>query len=117
MSVTAIRRIAIEINGDVTAAHTFSAANNIASPGDIDIVTLALGANIITPPSGGTTPVACTIIPPAGNVIAITLKGIGGDTGIVLHKTDPTSIALDSPITTFVLTAAAEVVGVRLVWT
>lgn len=117
MAVTAVRRIAIELSGDVDAAHTYSAANNIASPGQIDIVTLASGANTITPPTGGSTPVACTIIPPSGNLNTITLKGLTGDTGVVLHKTDPSVIALNSPTNTFVLTASAIITGVRLVWT
>lgn len=117
MSTTAQRIITIEFSEDVIAANSFTAANNEDSPGQMDLVTLAIGANTITPPAGGSTPVSCTIIPPAGNTATITLKGITGDTGIVLHLTDPTSIGLNSPTTTFVLTASAEVVGARLVWT
>lgn len=116
MAVTGSRSTTIQFSGDVTAANTFSAANNAASPGQIDIVTLANGANTITPPAGGSTPKAVTIIPPSGNVTLITLKGIAGDTGVALHKTDPTTIALDSPTATFVLNAGAQIVGVRLVW-
>jgi hypothetical protein len=117
MAVTATRRIAIELSGDLTAGFTFSAADNTASPAQIDIVTLASGANTITPPTGGSTPKSCTIIPPSGNINTITLKGITGDTGVVLHLTDPTTIALNSPTAVFVLTASAIITGVRLVWT
>ena len=117
MAASASRYISIQFSGDVVASNTFQAASNAASPAKADIVTLASGANTITPPAGGSTPKAITIIPPSGNTVDITLKGVAGDTGIVLHNTDPTSIALDSPTATFVLSAASEVVGVRLFWT
>ena len=117
MSVTSQRIVTVEYSVDMLAANSFSAANNTASPGQMDLVTLAIGANTITPPAGGSTPVACTIIPPTGNTSTITLKGLTGDTGVVLHKTDPTSIGLNSPTATFVLTASAQITGVRMVWT
>lgn len=116
MAAVSNRRITIQFTEDVVASNTYRAAENDDSPAQIDIVTLAIGANTITPPAGGSTPKACTIIPPAENVTDITLKGVTGDTGIVIHNTDPTSIALDSPTATFVLTAAAEIAGVRLIW-
>lgn len=116
MSVTATRTVAINFTGDVVAQNSFPAASNTASPGQIDIVTLASGANTITIPAGGSTPKAVTIIPPSGNTTLITLKGISGDTGVALHHTDPTSIAIDSTVATFVLNAAAGITGVRLVW-
>jgi hypothetical protein len=117
MAVTANRSVTVTLTGDVDYNQTFSAVENADSPGQIDIVTLASGANTITPPSGGTTPVAVTIIPPAGNTQTITLKGITGDTGIALSKTDPTTIGLGSSSATFVLTAGADIEGVRLIWT
>ena len=114
--VTSQRTVTVQFTGGVQAANTFSAANNAASPGQIEIKTLAAGPNTITPPTGGSTPKSVTIIPPEANVNLIKLKGIAGDTGVDLHKTDPTTIALDSPTNTFVLDAALQVVGVRLVW-
>lgn len=115
MSISSTRIIATEFSGDVTAAFQDSAAN-AASPGKLDIVTLASGANTITPPTGGTSPVGVTIIPPAANVIGVTLKGVTGDTGIALHLTHPTSLGLGSSTGTFVLTAASTIAGVRLIW-
>jgi hypothetical protein len=114
--VTSQRNVTIQFTGGVQAANTFAAANNTASPGQIELRTLAAGPTTITPPTGGSTPKSCTIIPPEGNTNLITLKGIAGDTGVGLHKTDPTTIALDSPTNTFVLNAAAIITGVRLVW-
>jgi hypothetical protein len=116
MAVTAQRTTTIQFTGDVQAANTFSAANNAASPGQIEVKALAAGDNTITPPSGGTTPKSVTIIPPSGNVNLLKLKGVGGDTGIELHKTDPTTIALNSPTNTFVINAAA-ITNIRMVWT
>lgn len=54
---------------------------------------------------------------PSANATLIKLKGIGGDTAVALHKTDPDTISLDSTQTTFILNAAAQIVGVRLFWT
>ena len=102
-------------NNDSTTQ--FAAASNGASPEFNAFVTLASGANTFTKPAGGSTPVAVTIIPPVGNVVLITLKGVTGDTGIPLHPTDPTTIAVDpATFASFVLTAASQVLGVRLIW-
>ena len=118
MSTTSTRSITIGLSGDVVASESFAAAANAASPGGLaPPITLASGANTITVPTGGTTPTAVTIIPPAGNTNLITLKGVTGDTGVALHKTDPTCVALDPSQATFVLTAGAQITGVRLVWT
>lgn len=117
MAVTAQRSITIQFTGDIQAANTFVAANNAASPGQIEVRTLAVGNTVITPPTGGTTPKSVTILPPKLNTNTITLKGVTGDTGVVIHKTDPTTIGLDSATTPFSLTVSAEVVGLRLVWT
>lgn len=117
MAIAAARSINCRFTGDFVANNTYLAASNSDSPGTTEIKTLALGDNTITPPSGGTTPKGCTIIPPSGNVTAITLKGVNGDTGVGLHLTDPTSIGLASPTATFVLNVGAEIEGVTLVWT
>lgn len=45
----------------------------------------------ITPPAAAT---AVVIIPPPANANTITLKGVTGDTGVVLSKTQPTVLAL-----------------------
>lgn len=116
MSVSASRIITITYSGDVSGTETLSAAVNAASPGSVEIKTLALGDNTITVPTGGSTCTACTIIPPITNIISITLKGIAGDTGIRLHNTDPSTISRDPATTSFVLTTGAEIIGVRFYW-
>lgn len=116
MATTSARSMTITFTGDVTQTQPVSAANNTSSPGQVELKTLSSGANTITVPTSGTVPTAVTLIPPTGNTNLITLKGISGDTGVALHKTDPTTIALDSTVSTFVLNAAATVTGLRLIW-
>lgn len=115
MAVTSRRTIGISFQGAVDAPGlSYAAAENSSSPGDIDLQNLASGVNTITKAIGAK---AATIIPPTGNTVLITLKGVTGDTGVVIHPTDPTSIGLDATVTSFVLTAASAVTGIRIIWT
>ena len=116
MSTASARTQTITFTGDVTATQTNAALQNPASPGVSHLINLAIGSNTITVPTGGATATAVTIVPPAGNVQAITLKGVGADTGILLHPTDPTTIALGASVAAFVLNAAGVVTGLRLIW-
>ncbi len=116
MSTASARTQTITFTGDVTATQSNSALQNPASPAVSQITSLVAGANTIAVPGGGATPVAVTIIPPAGNVQPITLKGIAGDTGILLHPTDPATITLGSTVASFVLNAGGAVAGLRLIW-
>lgn len=113
---TARRKVTITYSGDVDGEQEINAETNTDSPAAVELKTLALGANTITVPTAGTVPTAVTIVPPTDNTTSITLKGISGDTGIRIHNTDPTTIALHSGVTSFVLTTGAEIVGVRLYW-
>ena len=116
MSVTSTRAVEISYTGDVNGTETIEAADNIASPGAVEIKTLSSGANTITVPTGGSTVTACTIVPPAGNTTSVIFKGVTGDTGVRIHNTDPTSVAVDSSVSSFVLTAGGTITGVRLYW-
>lgn len=113
MSVTANRKVVITYDGAVEGVQQLTDVENTSSPGEIDYVSLSPGANTITKPTGA---LACTIVPPVGNSTEVTLKGISGDTGIILHPTGPASISLASTVTSFVLTAASTVTGCRLFW-
>ena len=117
MAVTATRAQTITYSGDVAGTETLSAASNAASPGSVELKTLASGFNTITLPTGGSTVVSCTIVPPSGNTTSITLKSITGDTGIRIHNTDPTTITFHSTETAFGLTTGAGITGVRFFWT
>ena len=113
MAVTSSRSISTAMSGDLTFVRSDAAADNATGPGVIEKKDWTTGANTVTAPSGAK---GVTIKPPTGNTQALTLKGISGDTGIAIHKTDPTSLGLDS-VTTFVVNAAGSVTGVVLVWT
>lgn len=118
MAAQSTRVTTITFTGDVTGTQTLEADTNAASPASNAIQALSSGANTITvPTSTGVTVTACTVIPPTGNTTSITLKGVSGDTGIQIHDTDPTTVAIDSTVTSFVLTAGAAIQGVRLIWT
>ena len=118
MAAQSTRVSTITFTGDVTGTQTVEAAENTASPASIEIQALSSGANTISvPASTGVTVTACTIIPPAGNTTSITFKGVTGDTGVRLHNTDPTTVAIYSDVTSFCLTAGAALQGVRFIWT
>lgn len=116
MAVTSTRVITITYSGDTVGTEALPAAQNASSAGQIEIKTLASGANTITVPTGGTVPTAVTIVPPSGNTNALTLKGVSGDTGIAMHLTDPTSLAIASSVVNFVINAGAQTTGVRFFW-
>lgn len=112
MSVTSNRKITIQFSSDIQYTQEFAAAAYSTGSGQNQLVNLASGANTITPPTSAK---AVTIIPPVANVVSLILKGITGDTGIGLHLTDPTSIAL-ATAGTFVITAGGVVTGLRLIY-
>lgn len=122
MSIASTRVVTATFSGEgFQNAFTFTAGNNASSPGATTIHTLSVGANTITIPTGGSQVQAATIIPPTGNTSTLTVKGTTGDTGIAIHKTDPTSLALDTTSTTqtsFVITVGVTTVtGLHIVWT
>ena len=117
MAVTATRMTTIVYSGDAVGTENVSAASNAASPGQIQLITLSSGFNTITLPTGGSTVVSCTILPPVGNTQTLTLKGVTTDTGVALHLTDPTTVAFASSVTTFGITAGGTVTGMRLYYT
>lgn len=116
MSVTSTRSVLVTFTGDISGNNAFGAASNAVSAGQIQIVTLASGDNTVTVPTGGTTPTCCTIVKPSTNAVVVKLKGAGGDTGVILHLTDPDCISLGSSVTSFILNAGSTLTGVRLIW-
>ena len=114
MSILSKRSLTITFSGDIPATIPESALNNGSSPGQIEIKNLVSGANTITAPIGP--PTALTIIPPISNILSLTLKGVTGDTGIPLHVTDPTTIALDPTFVSLCLTTGGVINGVRFIW-
>jgi hypothetical protein len=117
MPTQSVRVTTITLTGDVTATQTVAALMNPASPGMNELTALVTGPNAIAVPgANGATTVSVTIVPPAANTVALTLKGTGSDAGIALHPTDPSTIALGPTVASFVITAAGPVTGVRFIW-
>jgi hypothetical protein len=114
MAVSSTRSITLGFSGDYQADKTAAAATNTSSPGGVVLTTLASGNNTINLPSTSTTGV--TIVNSTGNTVQLTLKGIAGDTGIPIHRTDPTSLGLPNSTGTFVINAASSM-DVRLFYT
>jgi len=73
-----------------------------------DPLDLASGSNAITPPVGAK---VCIFVPPSANTQTITLKGVTGDTGVPLSKTQPQCIALDGSGAAFDLTTGGTIAG------
>jgi len=117
MATTSQRTGAITFSGDVNAQISLATVTNPLAPGDIDLFALSTGANTMTLPTGGSTPTGAIIIPPPGNTVALTLKGVGGDTGIALSKVDPAIITFDNPPPVSFVINAANVVNLRVIWT
>jgi hypothetical protein len=116
MSVTSNRYINVAFEDDVVFDESFNAVVNTLSPGSITLHTLSSGSNTITTPTGGSTVKAATIIPPTSNTLSLTLKGIAGDTGVVISGSEPTSIGFATAPTDFVLAAGGTITGLRIVW-
>jgi hypothetical protein len=80
---------------------TPNAAGNFA----LTSIQLVNGANTITVPSWAT---GCIINPNSANAVAMTLKGVTGDTGIPLDLTSPSLLNFPAaPPASFVLTSAS----------
>jgi hypothetical protein len=83
----------------------FTLASNAAGNYAVTEVTLASGANTITVPSWAEFAV---INLPSTNAVVITLKGVTGDTGIVIDPNGVTLLDLNAgSVASFVLTAAS----------
>ena len=94
-----------------------NAANNAASLVEQRGLNLASGDNTLSiPVVNGVTFTRLTLIPPAGNTQLIKLKSVGGDSGVQLHKTDPTSLGIDSTLASVVLNAAGIVNDFLVIW-
>lgn len=63
-------------------------------------------------PAGAT---GCIITPPPSNLIALTLKGVTGDTGIGMHLTNPQILTFAAGATTFGITPTGTLLGPVLV--
>jgi hypothetical protein len=114
MAVTSRVTAQLELTNDVALDSIFQWSTNAASPGQTYMVNLISGNNTITVPTGGSSVLAgVVIVPPAGNAVVLTLKGVNGDTGITLGLTNPSVVSLGIAVASFVVNAAGAVTGMR----
>lgn len=118
MSATARRKIIITFNGDVAGEQEYEAAEVSDSVAAIQTYTMAAATPtvFICPASSDQDPKSATIIKPSDYAGTLTLKGLSGDTGILLSPTEPDTITMGDGQTSFVLLASAECF-IRVVWT
>jgi len=102
------------ISGLLSGTRNMQPADNTsaAAVGKHEKITLSSGANTITPPSGAT---MVLIVPPVANAQNMTLKGVTGDTGIALAKTQWVLLSLQS-VSSFVITAGGTITDVEFNW-
>ena len=109
---------ALTIQGDVTSPAgryvigPLSIANTLAV-GEIHTIDLASGFNTV---SVGDNSTGCILVPPSNNTSTIKIKGVTGDTGVLLSKTKPSVITLDSGVTNIGITAGGAIANVQFVW-
>lgn len=91
--------LSVSVQGTLTpgtsiasAFPTLYMANSPLSAGPVTLG--AAGFTALTVPTGAR---VCVIIPPTGNTQALTLKGVTGDTGIVLDPNGASIISVSSP--------------------
>jgi hypothetical protein len=100
--------IAVQLSGvpEGTINNSSSIAGNSSNEHTTTSLELASGANTITVPSWAQ---GAIIRPDPTNAVAMTLKGVSGDTGIALDLTGPSLINFAaSPPANFVLTSAGS---------
>jgi hypothetical protein len=106
MSIISTRQTLITFQGDVNSNFTIAAASNSSTPAGNYLIYLAAGNNTIQILPGLT---GITFYPQPTNTTAVILKGSNSDTGVAMHKTDHTSLALDPSTTAIVLNVVTPI--------
>lgn len=105
----------------LTGAFTNGGSTSISLPSSVNansplasyLQDMASGANTITISSKAS---CLVIVPPAGNVATMTLKGVGGDTGISIGLLAPQVLQFPStPPASVVLNISAAVTGFQII--
>lgn len=111
MALATYFKVEGQITGQVTGPKTIR-FDYTSTGGSIQHVNLATGSNSISIPSGSE---GIIFVPPSTNTAALTLKGVTGDTGILLHATNPSIIAVSSSTTVCVVSAATIVSNCQVI--
>ena len=113
MASTTTRNMMITLVGDINENFQVNAASNTGIRTQAYFVGVAATPVLVF--QGPTTVFSCmTIVPATSNTSPLVIRGNPGDTGIILHKTDPAHIAIDSTTQNIYLsssvTATAELI-------
>lgn len=106
MSKQATATISVNVTGDGLNFTDTDSPTNASSGVAPTSATLAAGFNAIPVPSGVT---RVKIKPPPSSAVALTLKGVTGDTGIPISPAEPSYLSLPTGATTFGITAGGAV--------
>lgn len=108
MAKKSVITLSVQVTGDgvnTTYTPVGMPLINVAAPAGGPIaVALTLGDNTLTVPAGA---VAVLLVPPTNSVVVKTLKGVGGDTGVIIAPAAPTMLGLPSGATSILLNASA----------
>jgi hypothetical protein len=108
--ITANVSVRVTLTGDLGFDGSFAITQNINSPGTTEVLDLTTGNNTITIPSPGTSAcIGVLVIPPSGSTVVLTLKGVNGDTGFVIHPKNPSYIGVGSEVSSIVINASGAV--------
>lgn len=114
MAASAVVAISGQITGLPTGTKTIGplTVSSAAACGTVTEVVLQSGANTITVPTLPA-PTGCIISLPSTNTATVTLKGVGGDTGIEIGKTGVTVLSFNTASlpASFVLNSSATQTG------
>jgi len=118
VSITAVVRNYITFTGDQDSELIYNSGSLADSPAMSELANLTTGNNTITVPVVDDFVVhGVVILPPSGNTVQPTVKGIAADTGFAISESQASVIQFgtDVPVS-FVLNVSADIDGLRLVW-
>jgi hypothetical protein len=109
MALTSKSSFQVLVTGNGETAEYQPQANpvtNASAPaGGVVKSALAAGDNTLTLPTGA---IGVMIVPPTDSANGKVLKGVGGDTGIALHRQYPTTLFFHSTVTDFVINSVGS---------
>lgn len=110
--MTTLLQVTVSGDGFGGAPLYQSSSQNFAGLAPAQLVSVN-GNNPIAIPAGAQ---GLTIVPPPGSLLTKVLKGVNGDTGITLHPTLPTSIALTPGAVASIVLNVSGIETLELVW-
>jgi hypothetical protein len=112
LAVTGTLYLTGTLAGEPEGQSTISLSWSITAGVSDALVGLSSGANTITVPAGTKLVI---IIPPTTNTETITAKGVSGDTGFQISKTEPTPLTWQTG-SSFVLTTSGAIAACKVLF-